>query len=98
MVTQEWAQLKDPGNPTEQDLFDTLAGTNLIVMRSSADHPVFAQLRARLGELGYIKIVTSSWNSDQVLKPFTLNGREFKPNESFPCASAISWVLNHPTV
>lgn len=65
---------------------------------SSVDHPDFAALRDLLGELGYIKIQRNSWNGDSVIKPFRLNTAKFAVNETFRCACAIKWDVDHKVI
>jgi hypothetical protein len=54
---------------------------------SSVDHPSFAALRKYLQASGYIRIERLSANADIVLKPFSLNDREYNVRERFTCAA-----------
>lgn len=59
------------------------------VSAASADHPAFAELRKRLGSLGYIDIPPyTCWNGDRVLKRFRFNGIQLEIGNTFYCAAA----------
>lgn len=60
---------------------------------SHIDHPSFDHLRKMLSSRGYIRIETTYWNGDRVLKTFRLNGKWFDPGDKFPCASAMGVML-----
>ena len=81
---------------THEQLVDILVNGN-IQYRSfgTKDHPEFTKLRDELEKLGYIKTFRSSSNGDRVLKPFKLNGKGFKKNETFYCACAIKLHLKY---
>ena len=81
---------------TNEQLVDILVNGN-IQYRSfgTKDHPEFTKLRDELESLGYIKTSRSSSNGDIVLKPFKLNGKRFKKNETFYCACAIKSHLKY---
>jgi hypothetical protein len=83
---------------THEQLVDILVSGN-IQYRSfgTKDHPEFTKLRDELESLGYIKTFRSSSNGDRVLKPFKLNGKRFKKNETFYCACAIKSHLKRLT-
>jgi hypothetical protein len=83
---------------THEQLVDILVNGN-IQYRSfgTKDHPEFTKLRDELESLGYIKTFRSSSNGDRVLKPFKLNGKRFKKNETFYCACAIKSHLKRLT-
>jgi hypothetical protein len=57
------------------------------------DHPEFDKLRTHLSEQGFIDKVSTSWNNDTVLKPFSLNGVDFIIGDRFYCASAMHFHL-----
>ena len=59
----------------------------------SEDHPEFTKLREQLGRDGYIHIQRGWWNGDSVLKPFTVNGKQFRPHDQFPSASPMKHTL-----
>ncbi len=69
---------------------EVMHGTSL----GSIDHPEFTKVRERLGQEGFILIERGWWNGDRTLKPFKLNGLDFKPGDKFPCASALSIQLS----
>jgi hypothetical protein len=83
---------------THEQLVDILVNGN-IQYRSfgTKDHPEFTKLRDELESLGYIKTFRSSSNGDRVLKPFKLNGKRFRKNETFYCACAIKSHLKRLT-
>jgi hypothetical protein len=83
---------------THEQLVDILVNGN-IQYRSfgTKDHPEFTKLRDELEILGYIKTFRSSSNGDRVLKPFKLNGKRFRKNETFYCACAIKSHLKRLT-
>lgn len=60
---------------------------------SSVDHPAFLAMREHLGASGYIKIERGWSNGDRVLRPFKLNGYEFKEGEQFSCAPAMKHMI-----
>jgi hypothetical protein len=66
-----------------------------VVSISSNDHEEFAKLREQLGIAGYIKIQRNSWNGDRVVKPFYLNDKLFEEHETFFCAAAMKYRLEH---
>jgi hypothetical protein len=75
---------------TNEQLVDILVNGNIQYRSFGAkDHPEFTKLRDELERLGYIKTFRSSSNGDRVLKPFKLNGKRFKKNETFYCACAL---------
>jgi hypothetical protein len=80
---------------TEDGLIEALKYTNNCYSISSVDHPEFAKLREQLGAEGYIYIERNWWNGDYVIKPFTLNGKQFKKGNQFCCACAIQYTLEH---
>ena len=88
-VRTERSLLKNPENPTDEDLIKMIKGHDKIVSIGSKDHEEFTKLRNQLEELGYIKTERGWWNGDRVLKPFYLNGWRFKKNHRFPCAAAL---------
>jgi hypothetical protein len=81
---------------THEQLVDILVNGN-IQYRSfgTKDHPEFTKLRDELKSLGYINVCTYSSNGDSVLKPFKLNGKRFKKNETFYCACALKSHLKY---
>lgn len=85
---------------TAEELLKAIAGQGIYTTTSNRDHPDFAALRNLLEEQGYISTQRGFWNGDRVLKPFLLNGVEFKQNGKFPCAAAmrhhIEWKRKHP--
>ena len=89
-IHKEWNTYTQNGRePTPEEMLLILQGKGKCGMTSSEDHPEFARLREHLGTQGYIKIERGWWNGDRVLKPFTLNGRKFKPGAQFSCGAAI---------
>jgi len=74
---------------TAEQFVKILRGLDRCSSTSSRDHPEFAALRDRLEALGFIKCQRQWWNGDRVLRPFQLNGIEFRPNEQFPCGAAM---------
>lgn len=77
--------------PTQEDMIKILRGEDrTLVGYSNKDHPVFAELRDRLEQLGYITTMRNSWNGDRVVKSFKLNGWTFRRGHKFPCAAALS--------
>jgi hypothetical protein len=88
-----WSTVKDPKNPTPEELIKVLKGEHEITSQSSIDHPEFTKLRESLGEQGYIRIERGWWNGDYVLKPFILNNKKFKKGDQFCCAAALRYDL-----
>lgn len=66
-----------------------------VISIGSDDHVEFTKLRNQLGDEGYISIQRSWHNGDRVLKPFYLNDKLFEENETFFCAAAMKWRLEH---
>ena len=87
------SMVKDPENPTPEELIKILKGEHEITSCSTIDHPEFTKLRESLGEQGYIRIERGCWNGDSVLRPFTLNNRKFKKGDQFCCAAALRYDL-----
>ena len=81
--------LKNPDNPTPEDLIKILRGQHQMISLSSKDHDEFTKLRNQLEELGYIQTQRSWWNGDRVLKGFKLNGYPLKKGERFYSAAAM---------
>jgi hypothetical protein len=94
-VVNEYSTYDDTDNITEEDLINTIKGTNSIRLTGSADHPEFARLREYLGENGFIKIERGWWNGDTVTKAFTLNNAMFNVGDNFPSASAMKTHLKY---
>lgn len=84
---------KEP--PSEEELVKLLKGEGNVEIWTTIDHPEFTKLREELGRLGYITIERRWWNGDLVTKPFTLNGKKFKKNDTFMSASAMKWYLKY---
>jgi len=80
---------------TEEGLIEALRGAGRCSSTSSEDHPKFKALREQLSKDGYIAIQRGWWNGDTVTKPFTLNGKQFRVNETFPSAAAMSGHLKY---
>ena len=81
---------------TNEQLVDILVNGNIqYTSLSHKDHLEFTKLRKELESLGYINVCTYSSNGDKVLKPFKLNGKRFKKNETFYCACAIKSHLTY---
>ena len=81
--------LSNRENPTPDDLILILKGQDRrLVSFSSRDHPVFTELRDSLEAQGYIQTVRNSWNGDQVVKSFKLNGKLFEKGQPFLCGAA----------
>jgi hypothetical protein len=75
---------------THEQLVDILVNGNIqYTSLSHKDHPEFTKLRESLSESGFIKIERSWSNGDRVLKPFKLNGKRFKKDDTFYCAGAM---------
>jgi hypothetical protein len=82
--------LENRDSPTQEDMMKIIKGTDrTLVGMSNRDHPVFAELRDRLEQQGYIITVRNSWNGDRVIKSFKLNGWTFCRGNKFPCAAAL---------
>ena len=88
-VRTEKTMLENPSNPTNEDLIKILKGWDKIVTIGTKDHDEFTKLREYLGENGYIRIERGWWNGDRVLKPFKLNGFNFKKGDKFASAGAM---------
>lgn len=87
---KEWNMYTANGRvPTDEELLLVLQGKGNMSITGSKDHPEFAKLRTQLDMEGYIRIEPGWINGDRVLKPFMLNGYEFKEGEQFSCASAM---------
>ena len=89
-VRTETSLIKDPDNPTYDDIIKILKGHDKMVSISSKDHDEFTKLREELGRLGYIQIQKRWWNGDRVLKGFKLNEWTFRKGHQFCCAAAMS--------
>ena len=87
--------LENPNDPTMDDLMLMIQNRHELMSIGNIDHWEFTLLREQLGREGYIKIERGWWNGDQVLKPFNLNGVQFKKNATFPCASAMKVRLEY---
>ena len=81
--------LKNPDNPTPEDLIKILRGQHQMISLSNKDHDEFTKLRNQLEKLGYITTQRNSWNGDRVLKGFKLNEWTFKKGEQFSSAAAM---------
>ncbi|HET8688273.1 MAG TPA: hypothetical protein VFM18_16795 [Methanosarcina sp.] len=96
-IHKEWGMFDDKESLTDEELLKVIEGKDRCSMHSDADHPEFAALREKLGELGFIKIQRSWWNGDRVLKPFYLNGARFEVGEqfgsAFPCGNTVKYKL-----
>ena len=90
IVRTETSALKNPDDPTPEDLIKILKGHHKMVSISNKDHDEFTKLRNQLEELGYIKTERSWWNGDRVLKGFKLNEWTFKKGEKFCSAGAMN--------
>jgi hypothetical protein len=82
--------LKNPDNPTPEDLIKILRGHHEMISLSNKDHDEFTKLRNTLEELGYIETQRSWWNGDRVIKGFKLNEWTFKKGERFCSAGAMN--------
>ena len=89
-VRTETSMLKNPDDPTPEDLIKILRGHDKMISISNKDHDEFTKLRNQLEELGYIKTERGWWNGDRVIKGFKLNGFPLKKGERFYCAAAMS--------
>lgn len=87
--------LKNPDNPTPDDLVKILKGHHQMISISNKDHDEFTQLRNQLESLGYIKTERGWWNGDRVLKPFMLNEHRFRKGHKFPCAAALKCSIDY---
>lgn len=92
--TKKYTLLKDPINPTSDDLIKILKNEHEITSFWSSDHPEFTTLRIHLRDNGYIYMETGWWNGDEVLKPFRLNSVDFDVGDKFVCASAMKYHLD----
>lgn len=92
-IREEWNIHTNKKTVTDEDLVEVLKGRGSCSSTHSEDHPEFARLRDRLGELGYISIQRGWWNGDRVLKYFTLNGVAFEPGEQFCSAAPMKFHL-----
>lgn len=85
---------------TDEELLKAIAGQGIYTSTRNQDHPDFTALRDLLEAQGYITTQRNYWNGDRVVKPFLLNGVEFKQGAKFPCAAAmrhhIEWKRDHP--
>ena len=88
-ITKTWSMYAGRNNLTEEELVKVLQGKDRCSSTSSKDHPEFEKLREHLGAEGYIRIQRGWWNGDEVIKPFTLNGKRFKKSGQFPSAAAM---------
>jgi hypothetical protein len=61
----------------------------------SNDHEEFSKLREQLSNEGYILIQRGWHNGDRVIKPFYLNDKLFEEHETFFCAAAMKYRLEH---
>ena len=104
MVDQYYKETVNPyagrDDLTDEELLKAIAGHGIYTVSGSRDHPDFAALRDLLEEQGFITTQRNCWNGDRVVKPFLLNGVEFKEGAKFPCAVAmrhhIEWKREHP--
>jgi len=81
-------------NPSPEDLELILRDEHIAYKISGhTDHDEFTKLRNQLSKLGFIKIATTYWNGDRVLRPFQLNGHWFLEGDKFPCAEAMKFSL-----
>jgi hypothetical protein len=92
-VRQTYYRHADKSTLTNEELIEVIKNPVSSSTYSTEDHPEFARLRDRLGELGYIDIQRGWSNGDRVLKLFTLNGVAFEPGEQFCCAGAMKMHL-----
>jgi hypothetical protein len=93
-IREEWnTYTKDNRVPTAEELVLILKGRGNVSIAKSSDHPEFTKLREQLGKDGYIHIQRGWLNGDEVLKPFTLNGRQFKVGAQFSCGVAMGLSL-----
>lgn len=90
-IYREWGMYDhvDPSELTPEQIFKILRGEDRCSSTSSDDHPEFKKLRKQLASEGYIRM-GGGWNSDMVLKPFTLNGISFEKDTRFFCAAALN--------
>jgi hypothetical protein len=92
-VTQTYYRHANKSTLTNEELIEVIRKPVSSSTYSTEDHPEFARLRDRLGELGYIDIQRGWSNGDRVLKSFVLNGVAFEPGEQFCCAGAMKMHL-----
>jgi hypothetical protein len=92
-IRQTYYRHANKSTLTNEELIEVIKNPVVGSMQGSEDHPEFARLRDRLGELGYINIQRGWSNGDRVLKLFTLNGVAFEPGEQFCCAGAMKMHL-----
>ena len=92
-VTQTYYRHANKSTLTNEELIEVIRNPVSSSTYSTEDHPEFARLRDRLGELGYISIQRGWSNGDRVLKPFSLNSVTFEPGEQFCCAAAMKFHL-----
>ena len=73
---------------THDQLIYILKGKDRCTSVITDDHPEFSKFRDQLEADGYI-IKGPKWNSDRVLKSFSVNGYRFDKGERFLCAAAL---------
>jgi hypothetical protein len=94
VVKKQYRITQRKDESSEDFLIRKLSTDNIaFTTTGNADHPEFTKLREQLGVDGYIGIERGWWNGDRVLKPFQLNDVSFKVGRTFPCASAMNYVL-----
>jgi len=92
-VRTETSLIKDPNNPTYDDIIKILKGHDKMINISNKDHDEFTKLRNLLEEQGYIKTDRGCWNGDRVLKGFKLNEFTLKKGNKFLCATAMQGAI-----
>jgi hypothetical protein len=95
IIHKEWGMFDDKDTLTDEELLKVLEGKDRCSMTSSDDHPEFKKLRFHLEDNGFIKVQRGWWNGDEVIKPFTLNGKRFEIGDQFPSAGPMKWTLTH---
>lgn len=93
MVRTEYPRYSNRTDITAEELISVIKHPQPSISIGSKDHPEFTHLREQLEQDGYIQVQRGWWNGDHVLKPFCLNGVEFKKHDQFPCAAAMKFHL-----
>lgn len=93
VVRTEYPCYNDRTDLTAEELISVIKNPSPSFSIGTKDHPEFTQLREQLERDGYIQVQRGWWNGDCVLKPFSLNGVEFKKHDQFSCAAAMKHHL-----
>jgi hypothetical protein len=88
-IREVHSSLKNPENPTADDLVRILKGYQPMTTIRNDDSPEFKALRNQLEAEGYIECQRNWWNGDRVLTPFTLNEIKFDIGNKFFSGAAM---------